>query len=60
MNLKKKNYITAFHEAIGELLAISVVTPEYLQKIKLLPKINDDLGNKKKQFIDNNILYKFI
>ncbi|CAD5120116.1 DgyrCDS8693 [Dimorphilus gyrociliatus] len=33
----------AFHEAIGELLALSVVTPEYLQKIDLLPKINNDL-----------------
>ena len=33
-----------FHEAIGDVLSLSVSTPKHLQKIKLLDKVTSDEG----------------
>ena len=34
-----------FHEAVGDVMALSVATPEHLQKIGLLDNIDNDTGN---------------
>ena len=38
-------FIAGFHEAVGDVLALSVATPRHLQKIGLLGKIESDHGN---------------
>ena len=35
---------TGFHEAIGDVMALSVATPEHLHKIGLLDKVENDDG----------------
>lgn len=34
----------AFHEAIGDLIALSVSTPAHLKQIGLLDTVNNDIG----------------
>lgn len=41
-----KFYLLGFHEAIGDVLALSVSTPKHLQSIGLLDEVADDPGNK--------------
>lgn len=41
-----------FHEAIGDVLALSVSTPKHLHTIGLLDKIEDNTGNLRKAFDD--------
>ena len=38
----KSNYILGFHEAIGDTMALAVVTPDHLQKIGLLSQEESD------------------
>ena len=43
---KKMSFVHAgFHEAVGDVMALSVATPEHLNKIGLLGNIDNDTGN---------------
>ena len=37
-------FSTGFHEAIGDVIALSVSTPKHLRKINLLQSTSDDEG----------------
>lgn len=37
-------HITAFGEAVGDVIALSVMTPEHLRKINLINSTTDDHG----------------
>lgn len=51
-----------FHEAIGDVLSLSVSTPKHLQTIGLLDTLTDDIGNSKdlinNQWTSVNNLFK--
>lgn len=38
------NYNTGFHEAIGDVMALSVNTPEHLYKVGLIQEVSSDTG----------------
>jgi len=38
------SYVTGFHEAVGDVMSLSVSTPKHLHKIGLLDNITDDKG----------------
>lgn len=37
-------WLTGFHEAVGDVMALSVSTPEHLHEIGLLDKLENDTG----------------
>jgi peptidyl-dipeptidase A len=37
-------FFSGFHEAVGDVMALSVATPKHLQKIGLLDKVINDKG----------------
>lgn len=39
-----KLLLTGFHEAVGDVMALSVSTPEHLHKLNLLDKVDNDSG----------------
>lgn len=53
-----------FHEAIGDVLSLSVSTPKHLQTIGLLDTLTDDIGNSKdlinNQWTSVNNLFKML
>lgn len=38
-------WLTGFHEAVGDVMALSVSTPEHLHEIGLLDKLENDTGS---------------
>ena len=45
--------IQGFHEAIGDLMVLSVMTPNHLHKIKLIDKFVDDEGDLSFQYFQS-------
>lgn len=52
-------WLTGFHEAVGDVMALSVSTPEHLHEIGLLDKLENDTGRSKKSWL-YKMLYKDI
>ena len=38
-------FLSGFHEAVGDVLSLSVSTPEHLHQVGLLPSVETDHGN---------------
>lgn len=51
--------LSGFHEAVGDVLALSVSTPKHLKEIGLLDEVTDDAGEKHEVTIYNTIINFF-